>query len=413
VTTVPASALVGAAIGAFAKNSLRKERKASVRFAGMDSEGEDVTTAQHHSQSERHESISSVPTTSKTTWHGNEPTHDTFSESSTVLANHAQNYANPTFKDFSADDHRDYHEPILDDDIDDRDFFKRSSSTNDKSQQSSADNHHENGPDDYEEPLLSEKQEKEADDYITSLEKRYSPESFSVSQADFFRPELGKTVSGKVNVLDRRADDYNDDSVQHDDNNDRPSFARQSSVPTLRIIAATPPPELVKQRKQGAGSSRLQYSESQDSPKADVIRGVEAESEESGNASSDRPDDQSREHRRSPLATMEDYQEEEDVQATESRRSSTFNHGPRGDTRTDDEFREDVTSNVYANETLEEEIERKTPGGFIEEEQGAIEDLRGSEVTTSNSVSSPAGSRIEDWEPSPKVRNSNRRKSRK
>jgi len=416
VTTIAASALAGAAIGALTKNGRRKERKASVRFAGIDSEDEEVTTAQHHSQSERRESSSSAPAFSGTKWRevDGESEHDTPRKSSAVLA-HEQNYSSPTFKDFSADDHRDYNEPILDDDVDDRDFFKRSSSIGDITQsvqRSSADNHYETSPQGYEEPVLTDRQEKEADDYVTRLEKRYSPESFSVSQADFFRPEVEQTLSEKGNVLDRRLDESADDTVRDDDSNDTPPFMRQSSVPTLRIIAATPPPELVKQRKQGAGSSRLQYSESQDPPEADDVLGMEAESDERANAFSDRSDAQLRTQQ-----PVEDFREKDNIQGVESREVSTSGREPRAEKRTEHESREEVTSNEFADETLDEEIERKTPGGFVEDDfrQETTEDRDSSVVTKRDIVPSPSEPEAGDWdkERSPKVRNSNRRKPRK
>ena len=90
---------------------------------------------------------------------------------------------------------------------------------------------------------------------------------------------------------------------------------------------------------------------------------------------------------------------------------------PRAEKRTEHELPENVTSNEFADETLDEEIERKTPGGFVEDDfrQETTEDMDSSEVTKRDIVPSPSEPEAGDWdkERSPKVRNSNRRKSRK
>jgi hypothetical protein len=326
-------ALAGAVIGALAKSPRTRERKASVRFANVDSDEEQHDTAQHHSRSGSHgvyetaanaivDGSPSMPRTSSIRDDGPlsmprmSSTRDDDDAAGPSKDSSFDSAGHFTIADIRpTNQYRKYEEPILDDDLNDPNFFKKSR-----------------------EKVRAEdaNQDQEVSDMFADLEDRYSKDKAAQSQADFFRPA---SLSSSSKLLDRRADTEIDDSSDYVP---RPNMPRQSSVPVLRVISATPPPDPV------AASKR-------------------------------RP----KENRPSPLnATVESDPEAEQQVRSDTPRDSENDASRRDASRAAPSIANLV--NRDAIDDIDEDVERHTPGGFVDDNEPSTEQVQQPHVEQSN-----------------------------
>lgn len=294
--------LAGAVAGVLAKSPRIRERKASVRFANVESDGEDHITAQHHSRTGSHD-LEEMPDNTVTEARPSMPRVSSVRSSKDDGAGIGQPSRSKMQEHVTVSDvrpgneYRGYVDPILDDDLNDPNFFKRS---REKTRAEDAN------------------QDQQVSDMFADLEDRYSKENAIQSQADFFRPE---DLGSSSRVLDRRVDAVVRDFSDVDRHPDMP---RQSSVPVLRVIAATPPPDL-------AAKPKARTKETRASPLSATV--------ESGSE----PEEASR---TKPSRVPEDTTSRDAAKTSMSRPSPVNGHEV---------------------DNIDEEVERNTPGGFVVE----------------------------------------------
>lgn len=448
----------GIAHGASTNDKKRKERKASVRFADLQSESEEHSTAQHHSRRSSQDSHTAFPVvdshdaeftgigmvqstslfTSDADLAVSTPINQKPEYATRVRAPHRQddpsarmshepddyhNYdqaiveddlANPGIlnkasnpssagtearpkyfhiRTISADQHRSCDEPILDDDLQDRDYFKRRRRQENKEQSQAV------------------------RDMFADFEDRYTTEHASQSQADVFRPS---ELDSKITPLDHRVDAVISEDSETNDANARPR--RASIVPKLRITPATPPPDAMQQKRQEDREHRR-------SPLRDSVAPDDGDDEVVEDEAETNAADQN------PLAVQARMKHQSlDSPSHSEKYPTSYPQSPADYTTTEHmestiNTEADDSTNSKVQDDFGDNVERNTPGGFVDEQDDLPDDVVSSSPKVKDARAPSSGSfnnenegepqqeaiddtKDEDWSSS-KVRKERRRRSKK
>lgn len=334
-----------------------------------------------------------------------------------------------------------FDEPILDDDLDDADYFKRKRAMRAAERSASEEHLRELEPilnksrNESETAGNNQAKEGAGEDaavsrFFADFEDRYSKDKASQSQAAFFRPpELDSSSS----ALDRRVDAVIEEDIgSHDDSTVR-TFASHRAVPKLRVTPATPPPSAIAQSKRHA-------REHESSPLKDVTRTSSSEytGQEEAEPESERTEDGRNEKVHSARSTgpgnawnrvEQEHESEASFEAngpvpeTEHQQEPAFNSMLEEETPDDNpdmpfyrqpyvESASDLTSAPAGDSSLlkqstgegfvdgevfpvleeeEEEAERHVPGGFVVEHEDNSRQAVGSDEDERHETSYHAG----------------------
>ena len=395
-----------------ASNNKRKERKPSVRFAGVGPEEVEHATAQHHSRRSSEDAHAPFPElddqktrSSRIGMSLSIPAPVSDADSSADIREPQAQQNDPT-----REQHRDYDEAILNDDLDNPNFFKEDKAPSQVEPEHfhirtiSADEHRpSNEPildDDLDDPdYFKKKRRQEAKhqnqavrDMFADFEDRYTPEHASQSQSEIFRPS---ELDSELTALDHRVDAVISEDSESSDISGR--LRRGSIVPKLRVIPATPPPDAVQQKKQESREYRPSPLNESSVQETSAPRDIDkfAEDVDSDNHAPSRqsrseavathgasvPDISAHEpnsdaNYQSPYAeSIADY---ESAIANENSERVGQENANSIDSKMQDEFAEDV--------------ERNTPGGFVDDQDPETEGNACSDSIPVDEQSHPATS---------------------
>lgn len=275
----------------------------------------------------------------------------------------------PVYRTYSQDDQRDYAEPILDDDLNDPNFFKKKRTV---SQEADAprreDTYQDRRPSEgqeHSEPIMDDdlddpdffkksrsrksKDSVDQNEAISTMfadfEDRYNQDTATQSQADFFRP---KDLSSSASATDRRVDAV----IPENSDGDSDLARDRSSIPQLRVIPATPPPDPAQQARQ-----RTQE------PRRSPLREFEVQSRDRAEGAGDVHDEHASRHDR-PTSHEHTPRRPESPERTMSQ-----SHENQLERQSYDQPHDDDTdagdSDVL--DLVAAKVEEEMPGGFHEE----------------------------------------------
>lgn len=369
-----------------------RERKPSVRFAGVEPEEEEQSTAQLHS---RRSSEDAHPPFPEVDGHKTRSSRIGMSLSTPVSTSDADLAASvrelqAQQNDPHSEEHRNYSEPILDDDLDNPNFFKEAKAPPQIEPEHfhirtiSADEHRSSDEpildDDLHDPDYFKKKRRQENkdqnqamrDMFADFEDRYTPEHASQSQAEVFRPS---ELDSGITALDHRVDAVISEDSENSDINGRSRSG--SIVPKLRVIPATPPPDAAQQKKQESREYRPSPLSGSLVQKSSAPRDVDnsAEDVDSGDHASSA---QSRAETANHEASVPDHSKHElesDANYQSPYAESVADHESAIAYENSEIVGQKNVNSIDSKmqDAFDEDVEWNTPGGFVDEQDPETE----------------------------------------